>query len=1008
MQPSAVRPFPQSKVVSFVTLVVLSLLVWTSVSGPLPLAYAADAASGTLEPTSGASVAWRGTATGGVSDGEATCIEGTTCDTFLLTVAGTPADWAGKLVSVKIAWTNDVNDYDLFIHKDSVTGPLVTSSAAGFTTSEAAFIDPAASGTGTFAVHVVYFAATAADQYSGVAKTTEKSRSGISTETPPRYFNYAAPGGLGRGAGEPTLGVNWATGNVMFISGLETLRVTFDDSSSPAQATWINKSAPNTSLTSFDPILFTDSDVGAVRTNRTFASQLLPSKISLMSYTDDDGETWTPSQGAGINSGVDHQMIGAGPYAKNADGSLKGGAVQRPGPDGKIYPHAVYYCSQDIADALCARSDDGGLTFGAAIPMYSLLECGGLHGHIKVARDGTLYVPNKSCGGKQAVVVSEDNGLTWTVRTVPGSTSGRTDPSVGIGEDGTVYFGYANGDGTARVAVSRDRGQTWENLQDVGAQLGIQNTVFPAVAAGDSNRAAFFFLGTTTGGNGTGSDTNFTGTWYGYIATTYDGGKSWITVNATPGDPVQRGSICTSGTTCPSTPVNTRNLLDFNDLTIDAQGRVLAAYADGCITSACIQGQDKNNDGKINSLDNDGAELATIIRQSGGKGLLSARDDNRIVPAAPQVVASLNGTAASLAWSTPDNGGSAITGYKIYRGTKGGSQSLIASVGADTNSYTDAASGPDVYYRVQATNANGDGILSQQVFPTVPESACRKPGITVATDSSDTAPNTPLSQQVNIKSLHIAEPAFADGSNKLVFTLKVGAGAVPASSQWYIIWQRATPDDDHDRNYVAVKSDLVGAVSFEHGRVSYPIAFTSPEPNQGNIPTKFGSAEGSYDAATGTIMIVVRNEQVDNPTAGQNLLGLEVRTFLGRNDGLPINQSASSDFAVGATYTLIGNAACVQPPAAPTSLAASSQLTGKPTGQIALSWTDNSDNETRFVIERSTQVDGGYEAIATVGSNLTTYVDGNIQRKVVYYYRVQAANNSGASAYSNVASGRSK
>jgi hypothetical protein len=972
-----------------------------------PASRAADPSSGSVGPELGASVSWIGTAPGGVSDGEGTCVEGVNCETFTLNVAGTQADWAGKRITVRIAWANDVNDYDLYIRKGTVSGPLVTRSADGFTTSEVAFIDPEASGTGAYAVHVVYFAATAADQYSGVATTNQKPTSGISTETPPRYFNYAAPGGLGRGAGEPSLGVNWATGNVMYISGLETLRVTFDEASSPSQTTWANSSALNTSLRTLDPILFTDSDVGATRTNRTFVSQLA-GKTSLMSFTDDDGDSWTPSQGSGINSGVDHQTVGGGPYAKNPDGTLKGGAVQKPGPDGKIYPHAVYYASQDVGLAQIGRSDDGGFTFGPAVPMWTLAECGGLHGAIKVARDGTVYVPNKSCTGKQAVVVSEDNGLTWAVRTIPGSTSGRTDPSVGIGEDGTIYVGYANGDGRARIAVSRDRGLNWESDTDVGGQLGVQNTVFPGVVAGDSDRAAYFFLGTTTGGNGTGSDPNFPGTWYGFIATTYDRGKNWITINATPGDPAQRGSVCTNGISCPSGPPDTRNLLDFNDVTIDQKGRVVAAYADGCITGGCIQGVDKNNDGKINSLDNDGSELASIIRQSGGRGLLAAFDDNRVVPDAPLLVANLSGSSANLVWSTPDDGGSAITGYNVYRGSAGGTHALIASVGADTNSYTDAPSGADVSYRVSALNANGEGLLSKPVSPTVPETACVVPGITVARDTSDLAPNAPPAPQVDIKSLHIAEPYLGEGVSKLVFTVKVGAGAVPANTQWYVIWQRPVPDSNHDRNYIAAKSDLTGALRFEHGRVSYPIVFTSPAPNQGNLPTKFGDAAGSYDPATGTITIVVGNDQVDNPAAGQSLIGLEVRTFFGRSDSLPINQNIASDFVVGATYTLVGNASCLQPPAAPTGLTATSQHTGKPTGEITLAWTDNSDNEDGFRVERSRSVDGGFEEIATVGSGATSFVDRTAQRKVTYFYRVRAFNRSGNSAYSNVASGRAK
>ena len=98
----------------------------------------------------------------------------------------------------------------------------------------------------------------------------------------------------------------------MFVASLQTLRVNWDDTASPAVATWTDVSAQNTSLVTLDPILFTDSDAGANRTNRTFVSQLL-GKASAVSFTDDDGASWTISQGSGINSGVDHQTIGGGP-----------------------------------------------------------------------------------------------------------------------------------------------------------------------------------------------------------------------------------------------------------------------------------------------------------------------------------------------------------------------------------------------------------------------------------------------------------------------------------------------------------------------------------------------------------------------------------------------------------------------------------------------------------------------------------------------------------------------
>jgi hypothetical protein len=525
--------------------------------------------------------------------GEIICDATLPCDEFALTVSVPAGYEANNNMTVKVEWPNKVADFDLYVL--DANGAEIK--AAASTNDPEVVVIPAA--TGNYTVRVVPYAPLA-ESFNASVSIAPKAGSGSipSTETAAGYQNYAAPSTLRRAAdaGEPSIGVNWKTGKVFFQSYTQTYRITFNDATSPATAAWEDKSAP-TALTSLDPILFTDRQTG-----RTFESQLA-GKASIMAFTDNDGESWTPSQGSGINSGVDHQTVGGGPFAPGLVGPLTS------------YPNAVYYCSQDIADAMCALSRDGGLTFGPAVPIYSLLDCGGLHGHVKVAPDGTVYVPNKGCGGEQAVVVSTDNGATWTVRKVPGSIAGDSDPSLGIATDGTIYFGYQNGDGHPRVAVSRDRGVTWINDQDVGTAFGIQNTAFPVTVAGDGDRAAMAFLGTPTGGNY--EDTaNFQGVWHLYVAHTYDGGKSWVTTDATPNDPVQRGSICLGGTTCG----NDRNLLDFNDATIDKEGRVLVAYADGC-TGACAQ-----------SGPNSFSSYATIARQSTGKRLFAAFDQADLTP----------------------------------------------------------------------------------------------------------------------------------------------------------------------------------------------------------------------------------------------------------------------------------------------------------------------------------------------------------------------------------------
>lgn len=958
------------------------------ISFPLNPTHASNPSAGTISPT-GPSVTWSGfPATH--ADPQATeggCQEGATCDTYKLTISGTPADWAGKLLHIQIDWIAPALDYALSVHKGTNADPGVGYSDNDVTQPrnwEAVDIDPNQTGVGEYSVHIIYFTTSEADPYHGTASVTAApppaptpTPAPVSTEPAPRYSNYIPPDGMGTDAGEPSIGVNWNTGKVFFLSYTHTLRVGFDDTSSPAGATWEEKSVP-THVTSLDPILFTDSQTG-----RTFSSQLA-GVTSLMSFTDNDGVTWTPSQGAGIAASLDHQTVGGGPF-------------HAPLTSGVNYQNAVYYCSQDASvDASCALSVDGGLTFGPAIRIYTTLDCGGLHGHIKIAPDGTAYLPVATCG-QQAVVVSEDNGLTWEIRRIPDSGENTSDPSVGVATDGTVYFAFADSKNRARVAVSHDKGLTWTNDFDIGAPVGVKNSAFPAAVAGDPDRASVFFLGTPTPGSGAlGANPNdFNGTWYGYISTTYDGGQSWVTVNATPNDPVQRGPICDRGTLGCSG--NTRNLLDFNDMALDKQGRVVAAFADGCVSDACIQGRDANGDNRIDGNDNDGSTLASIIRLAGGRGLLRAFDAQlvSITPAPPRVVASLDDQAAVayVSWSTPDDGGSPITAYRVYRGTIGGPEALVNTYGPDIHSYVDDRGGTNVYYRVSAINANGEGDKSPRVVAAVSESPCKGSGVTVLTDSAGDS----LDQQGqhDIRSLQIGEPYFSDGSSKLVFTLKMADlnGALTPNTQWRIYLSGL-----NNQGYFAdMRTDALGAVSFKYGTYIH-----NADNTQGTSTTVGNADAGSnYNAQTGAITLVISNDKFGGVKAGDTLTRIFVRIPVVAV--VPDNANYANPSA-GIKYTLVGNASCQARPAAPTQLMAVSATKT----EAQLYWQDKSDNEQNFLIERSNSVDSGFVQIASVGANEVMFTDRGVVRKKTYYYRVRASNSGGKSTYSNVASVRIK
>ena len=563
------------------------------------------------------------------------------CDNFLLTVEPPPASFGAYVVEIRL---RPQGDWDLELYNPD--GKYRTSSGNGAYANEVVVLfNPPA---GTYRVAAFPFSPVVGpdgNTYVATADLLPQPPAGSATPgtAPVAYTNFACPAGqtCTSGFGEPSIGINWKTGNVMFAGGgtLKTFRINnFNDKVTPATATWTNVSGnqhiATTPRLAADPILYTDS-----RTGRTFAGQLEGlTPFETMEYTDDDGNLFIPSQGSGVVSGIDHETLGGGPLAPplTRDPSL-------PAP----YPNGVYYCAQGLGPANCALSLDGGETFGPAMVTWTT-ECGGLHGHIKVSpKDGTAYLPNRGCDGRQGMAVSTDNGVTWAIRTIPNSGPSESDPSIGIATDGTVYFGFINGDGHPEIAVTHDKGLTWDTWDsprgraafiDVGASFGIQNGAFAEVVAGDPDRAAFAFHGSTTAGPF--QDASFDGVWNLYVAHTYDGGRTWTTIKATT-DPTQRGCIWLGGGT------NTcRNLLDFMDATIDVQGRVLVGYADGC-TGACAT--DPNNTAK--------SVWAVIARQSSGLGVFSAFDPKQFID---RNVSSL----VSLQTSNPSSGGG-ISSYNL-------------------------------------------------------------------------------------------------------------------------------------------------------------------------------------------------------------------------------------------------------------------------------------------------------------------------------------------------------
>lgn len=915
---------------------------------PIPPMGQVSDSSPTLSYTDGPFVVPNATAE---VSGEPDCTVPMSCSDFALTV-GTVSNPATKQVQISVGWPVSTADFDVYVYDSN--NMLVGTSASS---ADPEVVTLPATNNTQYTIRVVPFTPLGQTYTATVSVLTATPAPPPGNAPPGRYLDYPAPttAAGAESSGEPSLGIDWNPNNAalkigpnpptpgsppmnnvnqniggvtFFTANLNEFRVDFDDCSSPARNVWTDVTNPTEGVTTLDPIGFVDHQLptssgveSGTGLGRVFQTQLAGA-TSITSFSQDDGATYTQSQGSGQPAGVDHETDGGGPYAPTDPGS---GVIEPPHP---LYRHQIYYASQDVGTAFAARSDDGGLTFGPGVPMWNITQCGGLHGHVKVGPDGTVYVPNKSCTDGSSgvmgasVAVSRDNGLTWTIKQVHEGSyyagSGDTDPSIGIGSDNTIYLGYQNNDGTPHIAVSRNHGDSWH---DVNVSQGvIKNTVFPEVVAGDGDRAAFGFVGTATAGSYS-TEATFTGVWYFYIATTVDRGQTYTLVDATNGDPVQVGSICTLGTTCG----DDRNLLDFNDLQIDAEGRVMAAYADGCLAPGC-------NAAIVAAhgppYDESRSALGTVIRQSGGPRLLKAFDteanctDNpslacaATAPGAPRVesVTQNANHVVHLEWSQPDNGGSPLTGYKVYRkDSVTNTYTVIATITqgcpACKASYDDTtATNPNATYtyKVSALNAVGESDTCGE-FPVTsappPQNRCVTPGITLVTDAS--GDETDGVSQSDIESVSIAEPydATTPTKNEVFFTLKVN-NLTPTPlplRRWTVFFSRGST-----QWFVAMETDSMGLPNYVYGHTTKDATTGETTLNTDGTPD-FGSetADGTITLGIGTPTTNSGGMAFPPIVTGEQLNDINATT----QDSLAV-LLVTDDSTGTATYTVTGNSSC--------------------------------------------------------------------------------------------------
>jgi hypothetical protein len=124
--------------------------------------------------------------------------------------------------------------------------------------------------------------------------------------------------------------------------------------------------------------------------------------------------------------------------------------------------------------------------------------------------------------------------------------------------------------------------------------------------------------------------------------------------------------------------------------------------------------------------------------------------------------------------------------------------------------------------------------------------------------------------------------------------------------------------------------------------------------------------------------------------------GFIARTVNRRSDtqltlSLPPDSNAGSGFSMTVLDKIIDL------PRSPTDLKASLAPDG-----IMLTWEDNSDNESSFVVKRKTEINEGFAELTTLDADVVSFKDTSVLQNSTYWYRLGARNASGDSLYGKV------
>src|SRR6266540_3527182 len=424
------------------------------------------------------------------------------------------------------------------------------------------------------------------------------------------------------------------------------------------------------------------------------------------------------------------------------------------------------------------------------------------------------------------------------------------------------------------------------------------------------------------------------------------------------------------------------------------------------ITKATVSSPPYSSSWNSTQVSNGSHSLTAQISDYAGNSISSSvgvnvQNSAATTPSAPTLNSATAGNASvTLNWSAPStDGGSPLTGYRVYRANSSGSETLLATL-APTTSYTDSnlSNGSTYYYKVSALNSLGESPLSSErsaipaTTPGAPTLNSPSPGNTTIT-LTWTAPTTDGGSAITGYRLY---RSTSSGNETLLTTLGAlttytDSNLSNGTTYYYKLTAlNSLGESASSSERSATPATVPGAPSLDSataGNASVTLSWTAPSSNGGN-PLSGYRLYRATSSGNETLLTTLGLATGYTDTAVTNgttyYYKLTALNSLGES---PTSSERSATPTAGATV-----------PDAPTLNAATAG-----NASVALSWSAPTSNGgsalTGYRLYRSTS--SGSETLLTTLGLATNYTDSAVTNGTTYYYKLTALNSLGESPSSS-------